>query len=571
VTDQRDVERLMASIATRTPVDWEDAGRLARDDAERARIETLRDVARIADFSQAQQSAGPAMPLPFERWGELVLLERLGEGAHAEVFRAWDSTLRREVALKLLRGGAPLDADASPLLDEGRAAARVRHAQVVTIFGVAQHEGRVGLWMELARGPSLERWVERRGALGPREAADLGVAVGSAVAAVHEAGLLHRDIKPANVVHDPDRRWMLADFGLGVRDAAGAGGARVLGTPMFMAPECLDGARPSERAEVYALGLLLWFALMGRHPYRAERVDDLREELRAGLPRLRAERPEVPDALDAIVARATATRPEDRYASARELVEALDAWLAGAARGPARGRRASRSVAVVVAVLVLGVAAGFLLRRQQDRGAREPGPAQLDAVAGAYDVEAVLERHADDGVTRLAAGDRVRPGDDLALSFRSTRPAWVYVLNEDDAGERYLLFPQPLFDARNPLPADSAVRLPGTIGGRPNFWTVSSPGGREKFLVVASPEPVAALEAVLAAIPVPREDRPIRYSAVSGDAIDELRGTGALTARGPSRPGNAAASVAFEHFRALADRESGVRGVWVRQIVLENP
>jgi hypothetical protein len=159
----------------------------------------------------------------------------------------------------------------------------------------------------------------------------------------------------------------------------------------------------------------------------------------------------------------------------------------------------------------------------------------------------------------------------LSLEFHSTRTTWVYVLNEDDAGERYLLFPQPLFDARNPIPPDARQTLPGTVGGQPNAWTVTSRGGRERFLIVASLEPVAALEEELARLPAPDPARPIRYAPVRPAAFERLRGAGGLTALTPEQAGRAPASPAFESFRALADRESGVRGVWVREIVLENP
>ena len=147
----------------------------------------------------------------------------------------------------------------------------------------------------------------------------------------------------------------------------------------------------------------------------------------------------------------------------------------------------------------------------------------------------------------------------------------MYVLNEDERGERYLLFPQPLFDAKNPLPADSTLLLPGSIGGRENAWTVTSAGGREHFLIVASPEAVPELEAELGRLPAPEPGRPIRYAAVGAQAIETLRGVGGVTAVPPSNEVRRASGSAFQRFRALAGRETGVRGAWVRQVALENP
>ena len=171
---------------------------------------------------------------------------------------------------------------------------------------------------------------------------------------------------------------------------------------------------------------------------------------------------------------------------------------------------------------------------------------------------------------RLTPGDRIAPGDRLSLEFHASRPMWVYVLNEDERGESYLLFPQPLFDVANPIQPDSTAVLPGPIGGRENTWTVTSRGGREHFLVVASPEPVPDIETELRKLPAARPGRPVQYAVVEPGAVDRLRGVGGVTPVPASeRPHRRAG--AFERFQALAGRETVSRGVWVRQITLENP
>src|SRR5688572_8362284 len=205
--DRDPVEDLLGSIADGTLPDWQSAER-ALDPSQRPRVESLRDVSRIADFSRTHQRAGDPSGAP-ERWGDLLLLERLGTGA-AEVHRAWDPHLQREVALKLMRSG-PGDA---ALLDEGRIAARIRHPHVVTVHGVDRRDDRVGLWMELVPGPTVEQEIRTRGPFSAAEARRLGVEIGSALGAVHAAGLLHRDVKPANVIRDSTGRYVLADFGL---------------------------------------------------------------------------------------------------------------------------------------------------------------------------------------------------------------------------------------------------------------------------------------------------------------------------------------------------------------------
>jgi hypothetical protein len=328
---------------------------------------------------------------------------------------------------------------------------------------------------------------------------------------------------------------------------------------MYMAPELLAGGSPSARSDVYAVGLMSWFALAGRHPFVAGSLRELADAARKGpapLPRAGRQRTALADAVrDAI-----APDPATRTATAGAWNAALER---ARARGPGRhGRRLLLAAGVFVALVALALVA---------RRAGRPAPPVSTAPAPltAYSVGATLLGRGDAGTTPLANGDRVRPGDRLSLEVHASRPAWAYVLNEDERGERYLLFPQPRFDVRNPLPADSAIVLPGPIGGRENAWIVTSAGGREHFLIVVSPEPVAELEAELDRLPAATTGRPVEYARVGEPAIERLRGVGGLAPL-PS-PASGVAPRAFDRFRALAGRESGVRGVWVRQIVLENP
>lgn len=562
---------LFDSVSDGDAIDWDSVVRRLGP-AERPVVEALRDVDRIGAFNRGLQRAGqPADRAPtaageVPRWGDLLLLERCGAGAQAEVYRAWDPALRREVALKLLRTGAPgadAPADASPLLAEGRALARLRHPHVVSVHGIAEHDGRVGLWMELVRGESLEEHVQAHGALSPPEAARLGAEIGSALAAVHASGLLHRDIKPANVVRDADGRFVLADFGLGLpRHETAEAGAAVAGSPMYMAPELLFGSPPDARADVYALGMLVWFALAGRHPFPAGTLDSLRKAATAGpSPALAQCREGLPPALAATVEKAIAPSATQRFSTAATFVAAL---AAAGPDAPGRGRRAARRAVPAVAVLL--AAAAVLVFAVNTRW-----PRSAPAAAG-WTVEANLLRHGDGAPTVLLSGDAVAPGDRLSLRWRATRPTWVYVLNADDRGESYLLFPQPRFAWSNPLPADSTVVLPGLMDGSEVAWTVTSAGGRETFLVVAGPEPVPELESGAGNLSAPELGREVEYSGVPDGVIARLRGVGGLTAAVPSTtPAQAAGGDGLGRFRALAGREAGITGLWIREIVLLNP
>jgi hypothetical protein len=582
---------LTGSVSDGRPVDWKRAESAAHDASEQARIQALRDVSRIADFSRGMQRAQPsptgaggtAAP-PAERWGDLLLLEPIGTGAAGQVWRAWDSQLHREVALKFLLPRAGGGEEALPaLVEEARALARVRHPNVAAVHGVAEHEGRAGLWMEYVHGPSLAAEIERRGALPADEVARVGRDLALALAAVHGAGIVHRDVKPANVVITPEGRAVLADFGLGLRPAlAGPEPLRTSGTPMFMAPELLAGEGAAAWTDLYALGVTLWFALAGRPPFAARTIGELRGDAARGpQSRLSELRPEASNALVAVIERAMAPDPSARFSSAEAMAAALETASPRApahpgARAAGAPRRMARGWALAGAAGAIALALWLVPRwtgrpggtesesRRQPATAEVAGPSQA-----ARGTEATFVRRTGGAYQRLADGDRVAPGDRLSLEIRTPRREWVYVLNADDRGETFLLFPQPSFDVANPIAAESTQVLPGPIGGRENAWTVTSRGGHERFLVVASPAPVPEMEAELRRLPPVRPGRPIQYARVTEQTLEHMRGVGGfapLPADSRGRGGSA-----FERLAALARRESAGGGWWVRQVTLANP
>jgi hypothetical protein len=574
---EESLNRLVESVSEGRPVDWDEESSHA-DERARPTIHALHDLALItAAHRDLQRHAGPAEGSEAEaqRWGDLILLERVGSGTAGDVYRAWDPGLQRDVALKLLKR-TEVPPDQRRLLDEARALARVRHPNVIAVHGVAEHDGRAGLWMEFAPGRTLEAEIESRGTLPPDEVARIGLQLARALAAVHEAGVVHRDVKPANVICASADRIVLGDFGLGRRGFEAAGGLEALsGTPLFMSPEQLRGEPATPRSDVYAAGVTLWYALTGKPPFRAANLAELRAAAQAGPSiSLAAACPQAPRALVAAIERAMAPDPAARFGDGAGLARAIEAVAApGVVVAGGSRARGSRALGLAAAAAVLVALAWFAWQRGAMRAAVPAGVPRASTSAasssGAYEVEAALLRHEGAATARLQAGDRVQPGDRISLDFRATRPLYVYVLNEDERGETFLLFPQPMFDARNPLAPDSLVRLPGSVDGRPIAWNVTSAGGREHFLVVASPDPVPDLESRLPALPAPAPGRPITYPPVPGAAIERLRGVGGVAEVPSSRPGPA--SGLFEEFRALASRESGVSGLWVRQITLQNP
>src|SRR5204862_4304214 len=233
---------------------------------DRALVNQLGVLAKLTELHRTLAD-GPAAPLPgavrrsqiapaIGTWAHLTLLERLGGGTFGEVYRAWDRQLEREVALKLLKGvpGQGDDPEPSRITREGRLLARVRHPNVITVHGVDVHEGRVGLWMELLRGQTLEQQLNTRGAFGAREAALVGIDLCRALAAIHAAGLLHRDVKAENVIREDGGRIVLMDLGTG-REIDRSLTSDLAGTPLYLAPELFSGGTAGERTDLYSLGV----------------------------------------------------------------------------------------------------------------------------------------------------------------------------------------------------------------------------------------------------------------------------------------------------------------------------
>lgn len=267
-------------------------------------------------------------------WGQFRDLKRIGGGGFGAVYRAWDTQLHREVALKLLlpRNGQTDEADA---VQEARMMARVRHPGIVPVYGVAVSGGRVGFWSELVDGPSLAAVVRDSGPLGPRAAANAVAELCKAVSAMHATGILHRDIKAENVLRDSNGRILLTDFGLSRDPETKFFG----GTRDYMAPELLKGYPHTPASDVYALGVLLCVLATGKFP---------------------DSKPTLPRGLAEIVSRAHAAQPETRYGSAQGMQVALEAWLATA---PSRTKR-SRGlwIAAMGGVLLLAAVLWFSLR-----------------------------------------------------------------------------------------------------------------------------------------------------------------------------------------------------------------
>ena len=255
-------------------------------------------------------------------WGQFSLLQKVGQGSFGEVYRAFDTKLECEAALKLLLPSRLSEEDQfEELLREARAIARVRHNNVVTVHGVDRHDGRVGLWSDFVHGKTLSALLAAQGPFGPVEVAHIGIDLCRAVGAVHAVGLLHRDIKTGNIMREEGGRILLMDFGLTRKRGADQG---LSGTPAYMAPELWAGCPATVETDIYAVGVVLFHLLTHKFPLRGTRLDELRAALAAGSRQALLDiRPDLPPALARVVETAAHPDAAKRYKSAGQLIGAL--------------------------------------------------------------------------------------------------------------------------------------------------------------------------------------------------------------------------------------------------------
>ncbi len=280
--------------------------------------------------------------------GRYRVLAELGRGAMGIVYRAEDTTLGREVAVKtiaLTGGRDERDTHEGRFLQEARAAGRLSHPAIVTIYEMGREGDVAFMAMELLEGADLRALI-REATLAPAHALEIAAAVADGLAFAHERGVVHRDVKPGNIMVLGDGRVKIMDFGIArlqeptVKTQTGV----LLGSPQYMAPEQIVGQPVDHRADIFSLGLVLYEMLTGEKPFAGEDIPELTfkvANLAARPPSHLA--PHLPAVVDYIVARALRKKPGERYASAAEMSRDLRAALpeVRAAEGAWRERAAA--------------------------------------------------------------------------------------------------------------------------------------------------------------------------------------------------------------------------------------
>ena len=284
--------------------------------------------------------AAPAIPddLPAagQTLGRYVLDRLIGSGAMGSVYLGRDPKIGRPVAIKTLAlsqlfAGAELAEARTRFFREAETAGRLQHPGIVTIFDAGEDSGLAYIAMEFLGGHDLQRHTQSARLLPVPQVLDIAARLALALAYAHRQGVVHRDIKPANVMLDPDTGAVkLTDFGIArITDSSRSRTGMVLGTPSYMAPEQMAGDLVDGRADLYALGVVLFQLLTGRLPHEAPSLAALMRQIaNEPAPDVRNLRPELPEALANVVALALEKRPALRYADGQQFADDLRAVAA---------------------------------------------------------------------------------------------------------------------------------------------------------------------------------------------------------------------------------------------------
>ncbi|MCD6360533.1 MAG: serine/threonine protein kinase, partial [Armatimonadetes bacterium] len=266
--------------------------------------------------------------------GRYHILERLGEGGMATVYKAFDTRLEASVAIKVIRMDElppkVLDRALKRFAREAKALARLTHPNIVRVIDAGEHEGAPYLVMPYLPGGSLKQVLRERGRLPWQEGLQLLIPIARALGYAHRQGMIHRDVKPSNILITEDAEPVLTDFGIAkiledeaTMDLTGTG--MLVGTPEYMAPEQVSGSTVDARADIYALGVVLYEMVTGRKPYQADTpMAVMVKQARDPLPRPREFAPGLPEGVERILLKMLAKDPEERYQTMEELAAALE-------------------------------------------------------------------------------------------------------------------------------------------------------------------------------------------------------------------------------------------------------
>jgi serine/threonine-protein kinase len=380
--------------------------------------------------------------------GELIadryeLQELAGSGGMSSVYRAYDRLLERLVAIKVLHEQYSKDPEyVERFRREAQAIARLSHPNIVTVIDRGDHEGRQYIVFEHVAGENLKEAVQRLGPLPVGRALAIAHQAARGLAFAHQHGVVHRDVKPHNVLIDAEGTAKVTDFGI-ARSAEREDGitetGTVLGTSDYLAPEQAAGQRVDACSDQYSLGALLYELLAGDVPYPAPNVvTAAMRHLNDPVPSVRAVRPEISPRVDAVVRRAMAKRPEDRYPTTDALIGALEACIleerqkqaaddgqteifqrptsqAPARLRPGPRRPAARWIALVLGLVLIAAAVSIGVLRTRDGNGLPVVGDDENANAAEVRIRAIADYDppagGGDGIEHPEAVERATDGD----------------------------------------------------------------------------------------------------------------------------------------------------------------
>jgi hypothetical protein len=355
------------------------------------------------------------------RLGPYEILSPLGAGGMGEVWKARDTRLEREVAIKVLPASFSADPDRLRRFEqEARAAGLLNHPNVTAIFDIGEHDGAPYVVQELLEGETL-RGTLAGGRLPPRKAIDFAIQIAHGLAAAHEKGIVHRDLKPENLFVTRDGRIKILDFGLAKLTSSKSGGTSltelptetagtepgiVLGTVGYMSPEQVRGQPADSRSDIFTLGAILYEMLSGRRPFRGDSAaETISAILKEDPPELSATNRSISPGLERVVRHCLEKNPEQRFQSARDLAFDLEVLSDVSAPGAVRPRsvssltaRSARIAGAAAALLSAGIL-GALVTRWLARPAPVPVFQQLTFRRGSI----ISARFSPDGKTVVYA------------------------------------------------------------------------------------------------------------------------------------------------------------------------
>ena len=266
----------------------------------------------------------------FEHLGRYEIIEELGRGEMGVVYKAHDPLIDRFVAIKTIDlqqlGDKEKDEYKARFYQEAKAAGRLNHPNIITIYDLGRKEDIAYIAMELMEGPELQNIVEENQPLSIMEKLDIAFQVAAGLAYAHEHGVVHRDIKPSNIMVLRGKHVKIADFGIAKMESSlwSTQANKIIGSPLYMSPEQIQSHSITTRSDIFSFGIVLYQMITGKLPFYGDNINSVMYQIVNEEPKVPSSlNPAIPDTLDRIVAKCLAKKPDDRYQNADELLSDL--------------------------------------------------------------------------------------------------------------------------------------------------------------------------------------------------------------------------------------------------------